>query len=32
MGSELDGCNQIRLDKVYLFYFGIDHVCYTVMR
>jgi hypothetical protein len=29
MGSELNWCNQIRLDKIYLFYFEIDHVCYT---
>jgi hypothetical protein len=31
MGSELNWCNQIRLDKIYLIYFGIDQVCYKVM-
>jgi hypothetical protein len=32
MGSELIGCNQIRLDETYLFYFGIDRVCYTIVN
>jgi hypothetical protein len=32
MGSELNWCNQIRLDKIYLIYFEIDHVYYTIMR
>jgi hypothetical protein len=30
MGSELNWCNQIRLDEIYLIYFGIDLVCYTI--
>jgi hypothetical protein len=37
MGSELNWCNQVRLDKIYLIYFyliyfRIDHVCYAIMR
>jgi hypothetical protein len=31
-GVKLNWCNQIRLDKIYLIYFEIDHVRYTIMR
>jgi hypothetical protein len=32
MESELNWCDQIILDKIYLIYFGIDHVCYTIRK